>query len=1489
MVSPIEDPAELSAAISDKQIDRIAAEFEMAWENGPPPLIEGFLEPAKENRRAVALELALIDIERRFKTGRPIDVEEYLRLVEHDPAASEQIKAQIEHWREEIAVRSASPAEFGASNPLPSAALETTEPVLSSSLKLKDIQIENYTLTKLIGRGGTSAVYLGLHRELGRYAAVKVLNRTEDDKRAIVRFRREARALAAIQHVNLTAIHDFGSASGRPYIVMEYVAGGTLAERLDCGPMAPRESAQLVATLARAIDVVHQKEIVHRDIKPANIFFTEGGVPKIGDFGLARPIDYDTTRTETGILAGTPRYMAPEQVSGEQVVGPPADIHALGLVLYECLTGRPAFIAASAQATYQLARDYAPPRIRSVNRSLPTDLESICEVCLRKDPSKRYASAAALADDLDRYLAGKPVEAASWRRLRRSASWLRRRKAPVAAGALGILVFVLSPAALRRFEAMENAEALGRESRMETQMRSAHEAWKQGQSTQLREFLDRSANEPTPVALRFVKGYLGTLGEESNRGMIGRTHQVEITALLVDPKNEFFYTAGADGMIRAHKVADPRKLVAEWRGHDKPIDSIGFIKGETGLFVRGSDETIRLWSFDSAAGGAVEREGPPRLLSGRPVAISPALDLVLEGVGAGSHSSVVESDANSGAELMRYGNGEDVPITAFRFGSRGDHYVVISTYEFAIYGRGGNLIVKDHNFGFPKHMDESPLTGTIVVQSSPRVAVIGRSGAVETYLEEPGFHPSAVAISRDGNIAVAGGEEGSLAAWDRLQGWKRLGLVRGHQDRVTAVAILNDDHTVISADAQGNLRAVDIIHEQDHQLQAPATILTGPVAYMPGYRKAMAFDDHGRLCVLDIATGKIEASIEGHLGPVHEFEVSPEGDFAFSSSRDGTTLRWPIDRVRGTVGSPAKFFPREAESIAFLSTHSGNNEGEKTAKYQVVLGCDRIVFADPVSGEIEREWKGFLEPIRDLAPAPSRETLAVADPSGGFRIVDLASGVDIKRVPTRDVPTRLAWSRDGKYFAVGFMTHGLSFFKTDGWKFVADARSTRHAGPGGEVVRLINSSTNDDFLSVHSFTKAMSWYRDTGVVSGAVSGMAWPGRTGDIRPDFKGFVMVNGDGAAYLCSAGLKRGYRRNEGAAPGPFTDLAFANDDTIITVSHDPLADFRHSFPPSPNEPSLDTRVLPETENGSIKRWDADQLSERRFPRSLGIRSAWMSTLTLSPDRRRLAIGGDGGIIEIRDPSSGALVKTFIHSQEDEPRWNFWNASLTWNVGVDPSFKHSIRELAWTADGQRIISLATDGGLRTSRLGRNGVETLIDRSDDSPTCFAVSPSASLIATGHASKIKIGKLVVSEGRCRVHLLSEIKAQSLHRLAFSPDGKSLAVASGVRELMLVGLDHPDHPDRPIDLSGHRDAVAHLAFSPDGSLLASCDNENKVRLWNVSRAHKASSSALECCLTLDVPTISVAQIAFAPDGMTLMCAGATPESGGRLIAFRAKSR
>jgi tetratricopeptide (TPR) repeat protein len=434
--------------------------------------------------------------------------------------------------------------------------------------------VPGYEVVRELGRGGMGLVFLARQTALNRLVALKVIRPGRGlEAEEVARFRNEAEVIARLRHPNVIRIYDVGACDGLPYCALEYVEGGSLAQRLDGTPVPARQAAALVEALARAVHSAHECGIVHRDLKPANVLLQRRTttdstdstdkkkresassvssvlsvvefLPKITDFGLAKDLSEEagSGHTRTGTILGTPSYMAPEQAEGKsKEVGPAVDVYALGAILYDMLTGRPPFRGETLLDTLQLVRCAEPVPPARLHPKVPRDAETVCLKCLEKDPRKRYASALALADDLRRLLAGEPIRARPVSPPERALKWARRKPAAAALAAVSALALLGAVAGSIAFAARERQradreaglkeEADGQRQRAERNFQKARQAVDEMLT---RVGAERLANEPRLEtvrrdllgrALAFYEDFLCQRGDDPGlRGEAGRAYQ----------------------------------------------------------------------------------------------------------------------------------------------------------------------------------------------------------------------------------------------------------------------------------------------------------------------------------------------------------------------------------------------------------------------------------------------------------------------------------------------------------------------------------------------------------------------------------------------------------------------------------------------------------------------------------------------------------------------------------------------------------------------------------------------------------------------------------------------------------------------------------------------------------------------------------------------------------------------------------------------------
>jgi tetratricopeptide (TPR) repeat protein/tRNA A-37 threonylcarbamoyl transferase component Bud32 len=492
-------------------------------------------------------------------------------------------------------------------------------------------EIPGYDLLGKLGEGGMGIVYKARQRGLNRLVALKMIRHGGHARRdSFDRLRVEAEAVARLRHPNLLQIHDIGEVDGLPFVVLELLAGGSLADRLAGTPQPAPYVAGLMITLSRAMDAAHQAGIIHRDLKPANVLFSEEGTPRITDFGLAKRMELDSDQTASGQILGSPSYMAPEQARGQaRDVTRSADVYALGAILYEMLTGRPPFKGESPMDTIrQVLEDEVVPPSRLVP-SVARDLETICLKCLSKEPARRYASALALAEDLERYRDGEPILARRASAVERGMKWARRRPSSailLALGAAAFLGLTAGGALLVRGRSLRMVELARKELDLRKDADRLMNTARQGRTPDdwvgsqrdLSSFLGRlQAEDPALVAglPAQIEGALAEVGRKLRRWNEGANRQQQLlreqersrsfdrlraqaqlhtVEFVVDPADRLAKLRDVARSALAVYAADPRATDDRWSL--APLPSEALSEGERARIVDGCYELLLLLS-----------------------------------------------------------------------------------------------------------------------------------------------------------------------------------------------------------------------------------------------------------------------------------------------------------------------------------------------------------------------------------------------------------------------------------------------------------------------------------------------------------------------------------------------------------------------------------------------------------------------------------------------------------------------------------------------------------------------------------------------------------------------------------------------------------------------------------------------------------------------------------------------------------------------------
>lgn len=640
-MSAADDPADSQPTEAWRRREEYIKQFEAALLAGRQPAIDDYLPPETADRRAVLIELVHLDQECRVKAGEEVRAATYLERYPElagDATDADQL-------------------------PPPPIIRELPEPRAAAGPPA----IPGYEILDKLGRGGMGVVYKARQIRLNRLVALKmILTGSHAAEHELARFRSEAEAVARLQHPNIVQIHEVGETEGKPFFSLEFCDGGSLDKQLAGTPIPPRQAAQLVETLARAMDAAHQKGVIHRDLKPANVLLARNDVhrvldddsgttakpdssvhrssfitrhsPKITDFGLAKKLDEGSGQTASSAVMGTPSYMAPEQASGQsKQAGPAADIYALGAILYESLTGRPPFRAETPLDTLMQVVTVEPVRPRLLQPMTPLDLETVCLKCLQKEPSKRYATALALAEDLRRFQANEPIQARAVGRVEKTWRWCRRN--PAVAGLCALLILMLVTIAivsavtavnfyeLAASEQQAKSDALDlaqSEARATAEARKAHDR-EVDKSNELRQNLSfqfvangtRAQNDGdyALALLWYVKALQLDEGdskrEPAHRLRVANTwrqmprlvgmyrHDAPLTWAEMSPDGKQVVTASYDGTARLWDVATGKQIGTPMNHDGYYVFRARFSPDGKKIATCSGDGTVRLW--DSAA------------------------------------------------------------------------------------------------------------------------------------------------------------------------------------------------------------------------------------------------------------------------------------------------------------------------------------------------------------------------------------------------------------------------------------------------------------------------------------------------------------------------------------------------------------------------------------------------------------------------------------------------------------------------------------------------------------------------------------------------------------------------------------------------------------------------------------------------------------------------------------------------------------------------
>jgi WD40 repeat protein/serine/threonine protein kinase len=1142
---PDEDSLPLSVEL---RIDAVCGCFEAAWQavkyGGDRPAIEAYLSSAAEPERAALLrELLALELEyRRHREERPTPDDYRPRFREHGELIDRLFAASTSAGGAPACpacgpeTAMCLPAERTGTDPgdtlesLPSS--QDEEGPTGSTGGADWPAISGYEILGELGHGAMGVVYKARQVKPPRLVALKMVRAgAHASEQELARFLAEAEAVARLQHPNIVQIHEVGEHHGQPFFSMEHCPGGSLARKLSGTPLPAAQAARLVEVLAHALHAAHQTRVIHRDLKPANVLLVPSerpeavalGVgpgpvqrfePKVTDFGLAKRLDVESGgATQPGAIIGTPSYMAPEQATGStKEIGTAADVYALGAVLYECLTGRPPFRAATPLDTiFQVLSDEPVPP-RRLQAKAPRDLETICLKCLRREPSNRYATAEALADDLRRFLGRRPIQARPVGSWEHGVKWARRRPAVAALVAVSTLAVIGGLAAAGAL--WHNAEARAaavlqlaaaqkeldeRKGRLDTlegeittkqdrvqeleeNIRAAEKATRRALYIRDMQLAQRAAELDQPQRVLTLLGrfwprdgqpdvrdfewrYLWGLYHRERGRLRGHTSHI-FDAEFSPTKAQVLTVAGQGGM----RVWDPttgKELFPSTAEADGVMSAI-FVAGGKLLVAGCKDRKARAWDCPGAGGLGTPRwtfpAHPKPVLA---VAVSPdGRTLATGGEDGGLALWKWEGGPGDGPPTLdRRPAGHTLAVYHVLFSPDGKTLATVSgdqtgrLWDVATGKLLHSFIGKDG--AWISRIVFSPKGDLVAVaESHPFQALPAASVRVleaSTLCPRLSFtlHRGAwgIAFSPDGERFAYGSNWGAVTIC-QLPSGRTIDVIHAHADRIHALAFSPDGRTLLTGANDCIAKLWDVPPWPDPLLGAHASGASA-LAFSPDGRRLASGGYDGLVRVWDPAARALLTDLPGHVGRVQALAFSPDGRWLVSASSDKTVRLWDT-----TAKAERAVFRGHTDLVGCVAVSpdggtiaSGSIDGT-VRLWDMPRGGEREVMAARRTLTVpqDKAW--------GVRFTPDGATLAVAWYLGGVTLYDPASGA-VRTNLLGKALTCVALSPDAHQVAAGTWDTAA----VEVWDVVSGKRAQPLQGHAGPVAAVAYSPDGQTLFS----------------------------------------------------------------------------------------------------------------------------------------------------------------------------------------------------------------------------------------------------------------------------------------------------------------------------------------------------------------------------------------------------------------------------------------